>query len=336
MVNDLAAYISCFWGRFDQVLFFLNYFTYTPQLMAVPFICLLASLLIRCYKPLSLSPACMFTPKYLFSNTQSARCPTVTMELGHFALMLTWPVVNTILGFYNYATLEYQYSPVRWHMLASRIATAVGFVQYGCLTYLCFKLRKAFAKRFDEIAHEIALLNEDEGKSRICHIYITYKDFRDFAGYWMTFTLPVGAVGLASLITWHFGYTKNATYERDDPMCTYAIMIWSQKTMFLLQPLVAFYGVNADYLWDDFKDRVAERLMTAEKVGQSFHRLMRHMKEINHAPQWIISTLVFTIVGLYFGMHLKNQYFKYWIGPDCLAYTFNTSVSTSTTPSIDY
>ncbi|XP_072037342.1 uncharacterized protein [Amphiura filiformis] len=268
MIYDLFTYLRCFWGRSEDVLFLVCYFTYIPQLAAVPFICLLASLNKRFDRSLSLSPACMFTTKYLLENIRFAKCRTVGTELCQFVMMLTWPVVNLCLGFYNYVTLEYRYSPVPWQMLVSRITAAIGLIQYSCLTYLCYKLRKAFAKG---------------------------------------------------------SQTYPTKLQYGNPMLTYAIMIWSQKAMFLLQPLLAFHSVNADYLWGAFKESIAERLTASERVGQMFHRFMRHMKELNHPPQWIISTLVFSTIGLYFGMHLKKQNFLYWIGPDCHMYFNETN-----------
>ena len=203
-------------------------------------------------------------------------------------------------------------------MLVSRIAATVGFVQYGCLCFLCFKLRKAFTNRFRYLAEGLENQRENEGKSKICEAYLEYKDFRDFVGYWMTFALSNGMVGMASLISWNYGYFKVTTERHmDHEMFMYSIMIWNQKLMFIIQPLIVFNGVNVDYLWDDFKEYITEHLMAPKTAGQKFHRFMRHMNELNHSPQWIISTLILGIVGLYFGMHLSEQNFQYWIGPDC-------------------
>ncbi|XP_072019235.1 uncharacterized protein [Amphiura filiformis] len=318
LIYDLCIYLRCSWGKRDRVLYLVSYSTYILELAAIPCICLLINIQLRYNEHFSLDLASVFRKDGLLMNSQLAKCRTACMELGQFVLILTWPVVNMSLGVYIYATIEYSYTSSPWIMLLSRITTSVGFLQYGCLAYVCYKLRIASTRRFNNVSDEIASVSENEGKSKICDVYFKYKDFRDFVGYWMFFALTVGILGLTSLLSWHFGYSRiNKEPTPSDPMFPYAIMIWSQKLMFILQPLMIFGGVNVDYLWDDFKDNIAKRLMAPETAGMMFHRLMRHMRELNDPPQWINSTLVFTIIGLYFGMQLTDQDYRYWLGPDC-------------------
>ena len=308
------VYLNCLWGRQDDVLFLVIHVTYMTQLVSVPFVCLWICLELR-IDP-SLLPARIFSKEYLLRVIPFSQGSKT--EKVQFLLILSWPVINLLQTIYVFITIEYEYSTSRVYLLVVRSALTFCYIQHGCLSFLCFKLRKAFNKRFNQLAEALKVDSENEGKSRICQIYFDYKAFRDFVGYWITFSLSVCLVGMTALVLWNYGYYQSATSnEYEHPMLMFSIMIWNQKLMFFSLPLIVFNGVNVDYLWDDFKESVAFRLMAPESVGQKLHRLLRHMDELNRPPQWAISTLIFSLVGFYFGMSLKNQDFIYWKGPDC-------------------
>ena len=133
----------------------------------------------------------------------------------------------------------------------------------------------------------------------------------------MTFTLSVGVLGLTAQTSYIYDFYK---YENDprvkDMVTVYSIMIWSEKIMFITQPIVILGGINVDYLWKDLQKHVTKQLAAASAIG-NLNKLIQHMKKINISTSWIFPTLGSSLVGFYLGLQLPEQDLQYWVGPNC-------------------
>ena len=231
------------------------------------------------------------------------------------SLLTLWPTINIIFGTYTYVALDDKHCFFFLHFI-EYLTVVAAFFQYACFSYLLYSLRKAFTARFNNILDDIEPFDPNEYKSRLCQIYFEYRDFRNLVDGWMTFVLAFGVLGITTQISYMYAfneskYSSNAQLKHK--VTTYSLMIWSQKFMFLLQPIFVFDGINVDYLWRGLKRRVSKKLTAKATVG-SLNKIIAHMDKINVSSRWIIPSLGFSFVGLYLGLHLPKQYIKFWFG----------------------
>ena len=96
----------------------------------------------------------------------------------------------------------------------------------------------------------------------------------------MTFVLGVGVLGLTTQLSYYYNYYHDHPAQIETKVAIYSTMIWSQKLMFLVQPLFVVGGINVDYLWRDLKRRVTKRFGTPETVGH-LKNIIQHIDIIN-------------------------------------------------------
>ena len=129
---------------------------------------------------------------------------------------------------------------------------------------MVFVVRKSFATKFAAIPEAFENLNNDESKSILTTAYLEYRRFRNLIGCWMTLTLSVGVLGLTAQTPYIYDLYKSEIDPRVKDMVTvYSIMIWSEKIMFIAQPIVILGGINFDYLWKDLRKHVTKQLTAA-------------------------------------------------------------------------
>ncbi len=239
-----------------------------------------------------------------------------TDTLVFFALTV-WPAINIGIIIYNY--IEFERQACSAFMIFSKCVSIGGFLLYGLFSFVVYKLRQSHAEELSKCADRIEqnYLSIGEAEAHIRQSLIHLHGFRTLSGTWGTFSISIGVLGICTQLYWNY-----RVIDMDPPdvsesaIVTYAVMIWSEKLQFVLQPLVAMGGINVDYLWRRFKRDLTERLRDAND-SEKVDNLLRHMKQIDTSFKWIKSTAALTLVSLYLGLQLQHQNLYYWIGPTC-------------------
>ena len=262
-------------------------------------------------------------PKYMVETLKYLRYSRlISSQYITFGLLAVWPIINSVLVIYILVATDDVHCYNVY--ILSRITAAVVFLQYACFCYLFFVLRKAFTSKLKTITESIDSFHQNKCKAALCQAYLEYRSFRNLVGGWMTFVLAVGVLGVTTQLTYYYYY-----HQSDHPahietkMIRYSLMIWSQKLMFIVQPIYVFGGINVDYLWIDLKRRVTKKLGTFEAVGY-LKDIIKHIDIINISPRWILPTLGLSLMSFYLGFHLPSQNLQFWYGV-CAPDTNNTT-----------
>lgn len=233
-----------------------------------------------------------------------------------FFVLSLWPAVNIAIIVYNY--IKFELVSCTSFMIFSKFAAIGGLGLYGCFCFIIYKLRESHSAEFTKLVDDIEKddLSIDEAKSKVRQAFSNYRGFRNLVGTWTTFSTAVGVLGIFTQLYWNYNVFKSKDHVDEFLIVMYAVMIWSEKLQFLLQPLCVIGGINADHLWRQFKRTLTERLRS-EDDSEMVDELLRHMKRIDTSFKWIKPTVALTLVSFYLGMQMKDQNLDYWIGPTC-------------------
>ena len=240
-----------------------------------------------------------------------------------FSALFLWPAINIILVVYNYFRFELRdnHFHCKTHVLISRVAAVFGFGLYACFCFIIYKLCWSHLREFIAIANEVHEedLTADVANDKIRRAFCTFRGFRNVVGTWTTFSIAVGTLGVFTQSSWNYGVHKSKEHPTPDETMIelmFGVMMWSEKLMFLVQPLFVIGGINADYLWRKFKRLITESFLENDQ-SEKLNKILVHMKRIDTSFKWIKPTVALTLVNLYLGMHLEEQELNYWIGPAC-------------------
>ena len=308
-------YFKYLWGVSTEAMFLVPHFTLIPQLAIIPGICVYTRFRMWRHKTSTQNQAPVFGPRFILNSLKFARQGSFLKDFVLLILLAVWPMTNCALVIYTYVASESHAVPCYWHMLFSRITTAASFILYICFCYLIFAVRKSFATTFATIPEALENRNKNESKSILTTAYLEYRGFRNLIGCWMTFALSVGLLGLTAQTSYIYSIYKSENNSHiEDKMTVYSIMIWSEKIMFIAQPIVILGGINVDNLWKDLKKYITEHLAASPAIDY-LKELIQHMNKIHISIPWIFSTLGFSFVGFYLGLKLPEQNLQYGWDP---------------------
>ena len=324
MTFDIAFNLRDLIGDDTKAVHLVSYSTFIFQLYAIPTMCLVARLNICRHRILEKPESPILGLKYIIETMKYLSFSRlISSQYIAFSLLAVWPIINGLLVIYIFVETDDVNCFLNVYIV-SRVTTVLVFLQYACFSFLFYILRKAFTARLKTISDGIGNFQEDKCKAELCQAYLEYRSFRNLVGGWMTFVLAVGVLGVTTQLSYYYySHQSDHPTQNEAKMTRYSMMIWSEKLMFLLQPMFVFGGINVDYLWRDLKRRVTKKLGTQETVAH-LKNIIQHMDIINISPRWIVPTLGFSLASFYLGFHLPSQNLQFWYGV-CAPDTTNSS-----------
>ncbi|XP_022107766.1 uncharacterized protein LOC110988503 [Acanthaster planci] len=318
MAYDFAIYIIEFWGRKQNVLFLVSYFTYLFQVLVVPMFGLLTRFMAWAQLLVAECTWAALHNDFVFQRSQFLRAGTGAASFLSLGVFLVWPTFNGVLRIV-YGDV---YRPV-WntHAFLSRWTALASYVVYGSFCYLVYAQRRSFQNEFRVAAHFVASnaprgdAGVDVSKDRLSSTYHQYRLVRNFVGTWMAFTMAVATWGLTAHLTWNYIIFTYCNSNQVAGLPVLNLLIWSQKIMFFVLPSLAVGGINMDYMWREFRFIMANH--SRRRYSAFWHAIRKHLSSINLLGQGLSATLVFSALGLYLGLELGNsaQNVAFWNGP---------------------
>nr|XP_054759792.1 uncharacterized protein LOC129265903 [Lytechinus pictus] len=146
----------------------------------------------------------------------------------------------------------------------------------------------------------------------------TYRDFQIFnyvIHYWMLFTVNLATLGLAVHLSWNYQALHNAkTTQEYITINVMNAIIFSEKIMVLILPLLALRGINLAHLWRHFR-RALSSLRQSE-YDLCIDGMIRHLEDLKCFGDYSggagnFNTLITLAIG-YYGLKNGSQDWKYY------------------------
>ncbi len=218
------------------------------------------------------------------------------------------------LSAYCYITITARLNCKTAHLTITKCA---GLAMYACFCFIVFKLRQSYLSEFRDVVNKVQRqdVSTNQAKALIQRAFNKFRDFRRVVGIWATWSFAVGTFGVFLQLSWNYSI-DTSEHQDDDLVTMFAVNLWSEKLMFLIQPFYTIGGMNADYIWRKLMRMLTETLQD-EDQSDRLHKILGHMKRIDTSIQWIQPTIALTLAGFYLGLHVDKQDLYYWASPGC-------------------
>eukprot|EP00057_Strongylocentrotus_purpuratus_P018583 XP_011673057.1 PREDICTED: uncharacterized protein LOC105442548 [Strongylocentrotus purpuratus] len=326
MTYDFQRYMGFYWGKKEEVLHLVSYFTYLFQIMVIPFWCFYARILYltlgRRYR--EGYPLCRSFISTRVAILRNSRFGAKGLSWFRLIFFLAWPVTNAMLRFANDYYFRYC-SFVTLYKEITHWCAFLGYIFYGCFCYLIYIERLSFECEVHQISafarEQASGKNIDQVRRRISRFYAQYNVLRRLIRTWMAFTMVVATWGLTAHILWNYLVfsDKNIDLQNLPILRSLNVVVSSQKIMFFVVPCVAIGGLNLEHVWKRFRNEIAKH---RQHVHDGYWTAInRYLHEINvdHSGD-LTPTLIFSAIGFYLGhMGDNDQEHTRWNYPpaDC-------------------
>ncbi|XP_054763213.2 uncharacterized protein LOC129269743 [Lytechinus pictus] len=327
MAYNFISYMKFYWGKKEDVLHLVSYFTYLFEVMVIPFWCFYARILYlvlghryREYYPLS--------PAYLSNRVavlKDSRFGAKCLSWFRLIFFLVWPLTNVSLRFVN----DYYFKSCRTlttYKETTHWCAFFGYIFYGSFCYLVYIERRSFECEVHQIAtfarEQAAGNNVDLVRGRISQFYKNYNVLRRLIGAWMAFSIVVATWGITAHIIWNYLIFSDSNIDPQNiPMLNFLnVLIGSQKIMFFVVPFYAIGGLNLEHVWKRLKYEIVK--CRQYDYDEYWTAINRYIYEINVDYSGDLTpTLIFSAIGFYLG-HIGKDFQEHtrWNYPmtDCL------------------
>ena len=312
MTYDFQSYMKFYWGKKEEFLHLVAYFTYLFQIMVIPFWCFYARILYltlgRRYR--EGYPLCRSFLSTRVAILRNSRFGAKGLSWFRLIFFLAWPVTNAMLRFVN----DYYFqscSTLTTYKEITHWCAFLGYIFYGCFCYLIYIERISFECEVRHISafarKHASVKNIDRVYRRISRFYAQYNVLRRLIRRWMAFTMVVATWGLTAHILWNYLVFSDKNIDtRNLPTLLFLnVLIGSQKIMFFVVPCVAIGGLNLEHVWKRFKYEIAKhRQHVHETYWTAINRYL-HEINVDHSGD-LTPTLIFSAIGFIWDIWVKT------------------------------
>ncbi|XP_063960351.1 uncharacterized protein LOC129265903 [Lytechinus pictus] len=336
----VAIYITKYFGKKDQIMHLTSYFSFLGIIGSVPLICFYSHLV-------HLFNALDFALDMKGNRSPSQSSNEIKPQLRSWPTILHQDYVMRRLQYLsNASTRSRGRSPdgtwfivagCVWIMIDAAIKIAFGslvehshgpwefqstlesflFLVFVAFCAFLFLMRKSFE---NEMEVDLAFIVKHKKRLDFCRgrLSETYRDFQIFnyvIHYWMLFTVNLATLGLAVHLSWNYQALHNAkTTQEYITINVMNAIIFSEKIMVLILPLLALRGINLAHLWRHFR-RALSSLRQSE-YDLCIDGMIRHLEDLKCFGDYSggagnFNTLLTLAIG-YYGLKNGSQDWKYY------------------------
>ena len=231
-------------------------------------------------------------------------------------LCLIWPCVNGAYRFGIIYGLVGVVDEEEVHVQITSNVGMVGMLVFAAFCYLMVLLRLSLQKQF---LLEIEFLRKHVGDVDLCRRRLAlfaegFASICRLVSVWFNIIIAVSTWGFTAQICLDYFVltkaTESPTHQEIVIMHTIKALIWSVNSMFVLLPVIAIRGIDLKPLWMQYK-RSIRQLVSVEH--QAFwDRIISFNEEQSPVTQVKALTLMFSALGLFFGLEFPEQEDAYW------------------------
>ena len=187
----------------------------------------------------------------------------------------------------------------------------IGLPMYTFFWYYVLVMRNGLAAELNLV---LVFIKRNEGqldwcRRRIAEIHYEFGVLRQVVAWLMPFIVASGVLGITVHITWNYTIYSQSQKDVANDNLLINILIFSEKFMLLVVPLLAVGGLNIDHTWLQFTYALSRQ--RSKDHEEFWDRVLRFTAELEPGRNHVDVTLFLTVISLYLGRNLTGQYLDY-------------------------
>ncbi|XP_072028399.1 uncharacterized protein [Amphiura filiformis] len=313
LLYDTVIYLIRYWGKQNQLMQLLSYSSYLLNICAIPVICLVANL--RNLIPRSHISNFTWTsalhPRYIVKRFQYLRPATYGVINKPFLFVcVIWPLFDSVYRVCIYIFIVKHHD---LHTEITLVTNGIVTLLWGCFCYLFNLLRVSIRI---QLKRDIIFLRKHLGKIDVCRKRLgasihEFGSLCNLCAKWLVFTISLNLIGIATQINWNYlFYSQKMLMSRK--IYHVNLMIWSERFMFLILPLIAVGGLDLHRIWEEFLTRICE--IRCDKYHDFWEKIVKFItREFTPVTNIVEFTALFSIISVYMALKVGDQRANYWI-----------------------
>ncbi len=190
-------------------------------------------------------------------------------------------------------------------------SSIVGLPLFACFWYYVLVMRRALTAEFNLV---LVFTKRYEGnlglcRRRIAEINHEFCLLQRFLSGLMPFIMASAVLGITVHITWNYEvYSGSKIYLANNNLLI-NIVIFNEKLLVLILPLLAVGGINIDDVWVQFNYALSRQRSCCHEAF--WDRLLAFTAEIHEGSKGLNLTIILSAISVFLGQNITNQKLDY-------------------------
>ncbi|KAJ8037274.1 hypothetical protein HOLleu_18054 [Holothuria leucospilota] len=310
VVYDLVYYVRSLWGKQHQIIHALSYGTFMVKLLLFPTMSIISK--IRSWTQ-TRSPGLYWSTalnaRYIVKRLQFLDIPNrgIPAKCVLFSIYACCLFMMVYRG-WIYWTLCHSFS---FHSGISVFCGGFIMLMWGNFQYLMYVVRVSFQRQvvlvrkcIEKHQHDLDFCRRVLGSAKQ-----DFNCFRKLAAVYMIVFVPTTIWSITTSITtdYYMARDNHSHFPKLRFLRNHiAILIWVENFVFLFVSIWAIGGVNAEYIWKNFHLRLVTMSRNQKHSGRFWHKIMKHMKNIEDDYHGIDFAIVFAVITFFMALELGD------------------------------